>query len=62
MLTVTMWDAPCDRCGQQTSELRPFKLSEVITFREKEILHPWLCLNCFKIEKLKWWEARDARD
>ena len=61
MSTVTMHGGECDRCTV-IGECRPFKLSEVITFRKKEIRHPWLCLNCFKIEKRKWWEARDARD
>ena len=62
MTTVTMLDAPCDRCGQQMAELHPFKLSEYIMHKKSIINHPWLCLRCMRIEKRKWWEARDARD
>ncbi len=58
MTSVTMLNARCDRCRRQTQELHPFKLSEVITFRKKEIQSPWLCLRCMKIEKEKWWKAR----
>ena len=53
---IAMIDAPCDRCGKQSHELHPFKLSETIVYRGKIITMPWLCLPCTRIEKKKWWK------
>ncbi len=53
-----MTNADCDRCGKHAKELRPFKLSETITYRSKVIERAWLCIKCFVIEKEKWWKNR----
>ena len=57
---IVMMDAPCDRCGKQERELRPYKLTSSITFRGKVIEFPWLCWKCFRAEKKKWWATAAA--
>ena len=52
-------DGMCERCGA-ASEVRPYTLSESITYRGREIHKPWLCQRCFVVEKKKWWKARDV--
>ena len=54
---ITLIDA-CDRCGKVMAKLHPFKLSEAIAYRGKEIRFPWLCLACMKVEKKKWWDRK----
>ena len=54
---IELLDSPCDRCGKQSDRLHPFKLSESITYRKREIAHPWLCVRCFLVEKEKWWKS-----
>ena len=58
--TITMLNERCDRCGKSAPELHPYKLSETIVYRGKEITSPWLCLPCFKTEKAKWWKEHRA--
>ena len=50
----------CDRCKRRADEVRPFTLSETITYRGKSIGRAWLCRKCFVIEKEKWWKPRPA--
>ena len=54
--TVRLLDSDCDRCGRHADKLAPFKLTEAITYYGRVIEAPWLCLKCFKVEKVKWWE------
>jgi len=54
---VTLLDSPCDRCGKQADKLFPYKFSKV-TYRGKEIKHPWLCRKCIEIEKEKAWKEK----
>ena len=54
---VTLLDSPCDRCGKQADELFPYIFSAV-TYRGKEIQHPWLCRKCIEIEKEKAWKEK----
>ena len=61
MATITMLDAPCDRCGVMAAELHPFRLSAAITYRKRVIEKPWLCRKCMRVEKEKWWKAQEAR-
>ena len=56
--TIAMLDAPCDRCGKLAAELHPYKLADSITYRGKVVEFPWLCVKCFKAEKVKWWKVR----
>lgn len=55
---IEMLNADCDRCGKHADTLRPFKLSDSITYYGKVIEKAWLCIKCFVIEKEKWWKAR----
>ena len=56
MTSVTMIDAPCDRCKKIAHELRPFKIAVTINFRGKVIEYPWLCRKCSLAEKRKLWK------
>ena len=60
-MPIQMLNAPCDRCGKVKPELRPYELTDSITYRGKRRDHPWMCIRCFVVEKKKWWKARDVR-
>lgn len=57
---VTMFDQPCDRCKRVADRLKPYKLVGDITYYNRVIVDPWLCLRCFKVEKRKWRAAQEV--
>lgn len=57
---VVLLDSECDRCGKLTDELRPYTLTNSITYRRRVIEFPWLCAKCLLVEKKKWWKTQSG--
>jgi len=55
-MRVEQIDARCDRCGDVADRLVPYP--HPITYYRRAIDKPWLCLNCLRIVKEKWWANR----
>ena len=54
VMRVEMLAEPCDRC-HTIADLRPWQVTESITYRGRSILLPWLCVPCFHRHKALAW-------